>query len=258
MGSFGQTAFVVATTAIITCSVTLTLAWSPPALATAASGEGQAAARVGDRTITVGDIDARWRLENPAAQVAAAQALYDGRRQTLRKMMGELLVASAAREQGLAAAEFAETEIGRRARPVTEPDVLDFYAANVDALGAAPFDELRARIRATLERRARERAYGELVADLAAASSSAGVFLDPPRIDAPVTGDDPTLGPPEAPVTIVAFSDFQCPFCASVEPTLKALPSTPTPSKRPRPVTAPAIRPGTGSTTIGCSRIRRR
>ena len=223
MRSFGQTVFVVATTAIITSAVTLTLAWSPPALATAASGGGQAAARIGDRTITVGDVDARWRLEDPAAHVAAAQALYEGRRQTLRKMMGELLVESAAVNTGLPAAAFTEAEVGRRVRPVTEPDVLAFYAANVDTLGGTPFDELRGRIRTTLERRARERAYGELVAELAAASSSAGVFLDPPRIEAPVTDGDPALGAPDAPVTIVAFSDFQCPFCARVEPALKAL-----------------------------------
>ncbi|MEI7894514.1 MAG: thioredoxin domain-containing protein [Myxococcales bacterium] len=36
-------------------------------------------------------------------------------------------------------------------------------------------------------------------------------------------GDSPVVGNPNAPVTIVVFSDFQCPFCSRVEPTLKAL-----------------------------------
>jgi len=35
--------------------------------------------------------------------------------------------------------------------------------------------------------------------------------------------DDPVRGPAAAKVTVVLFSDFQCPFCARVEPTLKRL-----------------------------------
>ena len=36
-----------------------------------------------------------------------------------------------------------------------------------------------------------------------------------------VRADDPIRGNAKAPVTIVLFSDFQCPFCARVEPTLE-------------------------------------
>ena len=38
--------------------------------------------------------------------------------------------------------------------------------------------------------------------------------------------DDPSKGPADAKVTIIEFSDFQCPFCARVQPTLKQIADT--------------------------------
>jgi protein-disulfide isomerase len=40
-------------------------------------------------------------------------------------------------------------------------------------------------------------------------------------VDVPVRVDDPIKGNLKAPVTVVVFSDFQCPFCSRVEPTLR-------------------------------------
>jgi len=42
-------------------------------------------------------------------------------------------------------------------------------------------------------------------------------------VDVPVRPDDPAKGPARAPVTIVQFSDFQCPYCSRVEPTMKQI-----------------------------------
>lgn len=53
-------------------------------------------------------------------------------------------------------------------------------------------------------------------------SASAG-SVDHANAVIPVTKDDPSWGNADAPVTIVEISDFECPFCGKVNPTLKQL-----------------------------------
>ncbi|MBK9516272.1 MAG: thioredoxin domain-containing protein [Anaeromyxobacter sp.] len=62
-----------------------------------------------------------------------------------------------------------------------------------------------------------------LAAAPAAPAPAAAVEAPAPGAPAKVDlrPDDPVKGNPRAPVTVVVFSDFQCPFCSRVEPTLK-------------------------------------
>jgi protein-disulfide isomerase len=49
---------------------------------------------------------------------------------------------------------------------------------------------------------------------------------DVERYKVPVTGAEPSKGPKDALVTIVEFSEFQCPFCSRVLPTMKQVTDT--------------------------------
>jgi protein-disulfide isomerase len=66
--------------------------------------------------------------------------------------------------------------------------------------------------------------------EIAAESASAG-GADQSAASVPVTAKDPSWGKPDAPVTIVEISDFQCPFCSRVGPTMKQIKDTYGPDK---------------------------
>jgi protein-disulfide isomerase len=55
------------------------------------------------------------------------------------------------------------------------------------------------------------------------AAASGGAVPDQSAASVPVTSKDPQWGKPTAPVTIVEISDFQCPFCSRVGPTIKSI-----------------------------------
>ncbi|WP_394843458.1 thioredoxin domain-containing protein [Pendulispora brunnea] len=68
---------------------------------------------------------------------------------------------------------------------------------------------------------------GEITAD----NSAAGGAWSDSDSPVPVDSKDPVWGNRAAPVTIVEFSDFQCPYCGRVEPTIEQIKTTYGPDK---------------------------
>ena len=184
------------------------------------------AARVGDRAITVKDLDDRWRAQDPAGHSEATQKLYEGRRNALDEMVAEMFLSEAAKAKGMSPEAYVEAEITRRAKPVTDADVVAFYQSNVGQMQGRSLDVMGPAINRYLQEQQRAAARQALVAELKKGGPPVRVMIDAPRYEVALAPTDPAVGSASAPVTIVEFSDFQCPFCLRVEPTLKQVRQT--------------------------------
>ncbi|WPB81438.1 thioredoxin domain-containing protein [Archangium violaceum] len=108
-----------------------------------------------------------------------------------------------------------------------------FFVNGREFVGAQPFDNFKRIIEDEKARADKLLAAGTKPADLYAKAVEEGVKSNgsAPQAQAPAeppvqnieVGNAPVRGPKNAPVTIVAYSDFECPFCSRVLPALKQI-----------------------------------
>ncbi len=182
-------------------------------------------ATVGSKSLTLAQVDDR-ALQQPASNfgnVKLAQALYEARRQAIDEIVADTLMEQEAKSRGIDRAALVEKEIGDKVSPVTDVDVANWYQANQGRVQGAPLDQVRAPIRAYLIQERMEDAKQRYIGTLKE-KTAVRVLLDPPRLKIAATG--PSKGSPGAPIEMVEFSDFQCPFClrahATVDQVLKS------------------------------------
>jgi protein-disulfide isomerase len=151
------------------------------------------------------------------------QLLYQHRRLSIDQLVGDYLIGEAAKKAGSSKETFVEAELAKRRGPITDADIQRVYDDNKDRVGASTVADLKDSITAFIARNRDQQNLAALVNELRAAGPAVTVSLEPPRYDVTITDHDPSRGPKDAPITIVEFSEYQCPFCARVTPTLRAL-----------------------------------
>src|SRR6185503_3437316 len=114
-------------------------------------GGQEAAARIGDRTVTVRELDDRWKKEDPAAKAQADQTVYDGRRSALDAIIADALVADAAKAKGVTTEKFVQDEVAKRLKPVGDTDVRNFYVQNSERMQGRSFEQMSGAIQRYLE-----------------------------------------------------------------------------------------------------------
>ena len=98
---------------------------APPSSATS-GGTDPVVAEVGGRKITLSEVDAKWQEFDAAERARLTQLLYQNRRNMLELVMGDVLIADAAKAANMTPEAYTEREIAKRSQPITEAEIQKF------------------------------------------------------------------------------------------------------------------------------------
>ncbi len=182
--------------------------------AAAGSGSNQVLAVVDGKPITEADIRAKNADQFKALDREYQQNVHQLLENSLDQAVQDRLLDAEA-----ASRKISKDQLLAEIKPatVTDADVDAFYEQNKAQI-PRPKDQVAGQIKTYLEQQGQQKARTEYFKTLEA-KYKVDYKLEPIRVDVAATG--PAKGPANAPVTIVEFSDFQCPFCSRLTPTLK-------------------------------------
>jgi protein-disulfide isomerase len=138
----------------------------------------------------------------------------------LEGILRDRVLATEAKKHKVSVDELVAIEVDGAVPRPTDEEVVQFYNANKSSLDGTLADNAAA-IRDYLRNDQRQPVYDAFVARLKN-DYGAKTFLEPTRTEVATAGR-PSKGPAGAPVTIVEFSDFECPFCRALFPTLQRI-----------------------------------
>jgi protein-disulfide isomerase len=177
----------------------------------------QVLATINNENITAGDVEDS--LQPLIFDVQ--EQVYTLRKDELDLSINDTLLVQEAQKRKITTNALLETEVKPEA--VTEQQARAFYEQNKERV-SGEFAQTKESIISYLQQMELRRAERTFVEKLRA-GASIQTFLTVP--ESPVfkisTNDQPSLGNAKAAVTIVAFTDYQCPSCAAIHPALERL-----------------------------------
>jgi protein-disulfide isomerase len=171
------------------------------------------AAVVNGKTITIAQLDtaAKSQLQKVKGEI------YKVRKRQLDELIEETLIEEAAKKQNMSVDAYLDKEVNSKVQDPTEQEIKALYEARKARIGRK-FDEVKGQLAEYLQRTRMARARNELIMKLRKAAD-VKIDLQPPRVEIDLTGI-PIMGDKDAEIVIVEFSDYQCPFCKRVRPTI--------------------------------------
>jgi protein-disulfide isomerase len=191
-------------------------AGAQPAAAPSRLTKGEVLAEVDGVAITKEEIE-----KSLAAQLSKLEEqIYTLKQRRLDAVIAERLLAKEAAKRGVSPTALLDAEVTSKVGLVTEQEIEAFYQANKAALkedNPTQREQVRSRLQSQKVAVQRDAFLQRLRSE-----AKVAVYLTPPPVHRAEVNADGALfvGAADAPVTIVEFSDFHCPFCKRAEDTV--------------------------------------
>jgi protein-disulfide isomerase len=187
--------------------LSLACACQKPATTQAKSDDASGSAPVATwkgGSITASELDAR---------------MFDQRKQTLDQMLIRKLIDAKAKDEKISSEDLIKREVTDKVPAPTEADMKKVYDEQSKRQPLPPYEQIKPQIAQYMKQQnpQTQQAYQSFI-DKLKKDYDAQVTIKPPRVE--VAADGPSRGAKTAPITIVEFSDFQCPFCSRAETTV--------------------------------------
>jgi protein-disulfide isomerase len=195
-----------------TAAITLaTLVLTGP-LAGAVGAAEASVAVIGSRKITRAELEDHVRAKLIEIENERYEALKDG----LDELVSDELMKQEAKARGMTAEALEKQEISDKIVPPSEAEIQTVYDANKAQLGAQTLEQIKPRIVAYLEQQKEEERRTAYLEELKKKYKTA-IALRAPVVQVETAGRPERGAGANAPVTIVTFSDYECPFCGRAE-----------------------------------------
>jgi len=155
------------------------------------------------------------RLQNDATLAQDKQQVLT---RALEQLAADKLIEAEAKKLNMSKEQLLDAEVNSNLETPSDDDVEAFYNANKDRI-PIPKEQALPQVKQYLMERSRSRYYDALITRLKKQYGFKS-YLEPLRAKIETAGF-PAKGPATAPVTIVEFSDFECPYCGGLFPTMK-------------------------------------
>lgn len=158
-----------------------------------------------------------------AKLVRLEEQAYNLKREQLDTLIAQRLLAQEAAKRGMSIPALLDAEVTAKVPLVTAVDVEATYQAKKQFFSGDESD-IQASLRASLQQEKLIAQRKRFVDSLRSQANIVDRLQSPPIVRVDVSTDGwPVRGDKDALVTIVEFSDFHCPFCKRVQPTLTQL-----------------------------------